>query len=130
MNAKLQTIGAAVAFGVGLLMTSVTMPGAPSSSAKRGGELFEKRCAGCHALDSAKAGPPLRRSFARRAAIDASFPYSDALRKAQLTWDEAALDKWLRDPDSLVPGNDMSFRLDNSEERSAIISYLKELAGK
>ena len=47
-----------------------------------------------------------------------------------VTWDEAALDKWLADPDSLVPGSDMSFRLDNAAERADIIAYLKQLPSK
>jgi cytochrome c len=76
-------------------------------------------------LDGARVGPALRGVFGRRAAAEPGFPYSDALKKAQFTWDEARLDRWLADPDSLIPGNDMSFRLDNAAERSAIIAYLK-----
>ena len=32
----------------------------------------------------------------------------------------------LRDPDQLVPGNDMAFHVEKADERSAIIAYLKE----
>ena len=99
--------------------------GSEPDAAARGREVFEKRCTGCHALDGARVGPPLRGVFGRRAAAEPGFPYSDALKKAQFTWDEARLDRWLADPDSLIPGNDMSFRLDNAAERSAIIAYLK-----
>jgi cytochrome c len=60
----------------------------------------------------------------------ASFPYSDALRKSHITWDSGTLDKWLTDPDALVPDNDMAFRVANPEERAAIIAYLKEVSGK
>ena len=76
-------------------------------------------------MDGARVGPPLRGVFGRRVAAEPGFPYSDALRKSQFVWDEARLDRWLADPDGLIPGNDMSFRLDNAAERSAIIAYLK-----
>jgi len=96
----------------------------------RGRGLFEKRCTGCHEVDQVKAGPPLRAVFGRPAATHSQFPYSDNLRRARLSWDAATLDKWLADPDALVPGNDMSFRLDNAGERADIIAYLKQLGGK
>jgi len=98
--------------------------------AKRGRELYEKRCGGCHALDNAKVGPPLRSIFGRRAAADPSFPYSDGLKKAGLVWDEATLERWLTDPEALVSDNDMGFRLSRAEERSAIVAYLKQLPAK
>ena len=98
--------------------------------AKRGRGLYEKRCGGCHALDNAKVGPPLRSIFGRRAAADPSFPYSDGLKKAGLVWDEATLERWLTDPEALVSDNDMGFRLSRAEERSAIVAYLKQLPAK
>lgn len=93
----------------------------------RGQETFERRCAGCHALDHAKVGPPLKGVFGRPAARDPQFPYSDALKKARLEWNPETLDSWLSDPDTLVPGTDMSFRLANRAERAEIIAYLKQL---
>jgi cytochrome c len=95
---------------------------------EHGRELYEKRCAGCHALDKMKVGPALRNTYGRRAAADSAFPYSDALRKARVTWDESTLDRWLADPEGVVPDNDMAFRLDDSNERAAIIAYLKQLS--
>ena len=94
----------------------------------RGRDLFDKRCTGCHSLDSIKVGPPLRGTFGHRAATDPKFPYSDALKKTAPVWDEVTLDKWLADPDALVPDNDMSFRLADAGERAAIVAYLKHLA--
>jgi cytochrome c len=103
---------------------------ADSDEAMRGREIYEKRCTGCHALDANKVGPPLRGVFGRRAAGDTRFPYSDALRNSKVIWDEASLDRWLTDPEALVPGNDMSFRLEQGGERAAIIAYLKTLPAK
>src|SRR5579883_1953776 len=93
----------------------------------RGRDLFEKRCTGCHALDGLKVGPPLRNVFGRQAAADPAFPYSEALKKSGLIWNEAALDRWLKDPEALAADTDMSFRLERSEERAVIIAYLRSL---
>lgn len=117
---------------VSVLVGALAWAGASASKAdgNRGRELFEKRCTGCHSLDRVKAGPPLRAVFGRPAARDPQFPYSDALKQARVSWDEATLDKWLADPESLVRDNDMSFRLDNAAERADIISYLKQLESR
>ena len=49
------------------------------------------------------------------------------LKSSHVVWDATTLDKWLQDPDSVVPDNDMSFRLENKAERTSIIEYLKGL---
>jgi cytochrome c len=104
----------------------------PSQAAGQGGQdgksLFEKRCSGCHALDADHEGPRLRGVFGRPAGKVKTFKYSEALQKAKITWDEVELDKWLTDTESVVPDNDMGFRVPKQEERAAIISYLKSLS--
>ena len=87
---------------------------------------FERRCGGCHAVDRDKEGPRLAGVVGRKAGAVAGFPYSDALKKSSITWSEALLDKWIKDPESVIPDNDMAFRLDNAEDRAAIIAFLKE----
>lgn len=103
---------------------------AAAAEKDQGRELFQSRCAGCHSVDTDKVGPRLRGVFGRAAGAVPGFRYSTALAKAHVTWDEATLEKWLADPESVVPDNDMSFRLDNGQERAAIIAYLKQLAAK
>ena len=95
-----------------------------------GKQIFEKRCTGCHALDNEKVGPRLRGVYGRPAGSVASFPYSEAVRKSGVTWDNSSLNKWLTNPDAFIPDNDMAFRVTNSEERTSIIEYLKELSQK
>ena len=97
---------------------------------ERGREAFEKRCTGCHALEKVKLGPPLRGVYGRRAGRDPQFTYSDAVKNASVTWDESTLDRWLNDTESVIPDNDMSFRLNDPTERANIIAYLKQLSGK
>jgi cytochrome c len=97
---------------------------------ERGREAFEKRCTGCHALDKVKLGPPLRGVYGRKAGRDPQFTYSDAVKNASITWDESTLDRWLNDTESVIPDNDMTFRLNDPVERANIIAYLKQLSGK
>ncbi|HEY1493906.1 MAG TPA: c-type cytochrome [Candidatus Solibacter sp.] len=93
-----------------------------------GKELFERRCTGCHAIDRDKAGPRLSGVFGRRAGAVASFTYSDALRKSGVVWNRATLDRWLANPESVAPDNDMPFRLADERERTAIIEYLQHIS--
>lgn len=115
----------AIALAMALIADSTSKP-----DPDRGRTLFERRCTGCHSLDGLKAAPPLRGVFGKPAARNPQFPYSDALKNAGLAWDEATLDRWLADPDAVVPGNDMSFRLDIASERADIVAYLKQLERK
>ncbi len=102
---------------------------AATGDPNRGRAAFESTCTGCHALDRAKVGPPLRDVYGRRAAKSTEFSYSDALKAASIIWDEATLDRWLTDTERVVPGNEMSFRLDDDARRADIIAYLKQLSG-
>ena len=62
----------------------------------------------------------------RKAGAISTFAYSDAVKKSSVVWTEAILDKWLTDPEAVIPDNDMAFRLNNPVERAAIIAFLKE----
>ena len=49
------------------------------------------------------------------------------MKKLDLRWDQAGLNRWLTDPDSMAPGTDMEFRVTDAEERNALVAYLKSL---
>ena len=123
-------VGLGVGLGVlALVAAAVGLPSqAQGQSAQSGQALFQKRCSGCHALDADHEGPRLRGVVGRAAGTVKTFQYSDALKNAKHVWDEKSLDKWLTNPDSVVPDNDMSFQVPNQEERMAIIAYLKSLS--
>ncbi len=102
-------------------------PDALRGDAARGKEAFEKRCSGCHGLDKTKEGPQLRKVYGQPSGSVPGFPYSDGVKNAHLTWDDQTLDKWLQDPEKLIPGNDMSTRVPDPTDRANIIAYLKSL---
>ncbi len=114
----------------GVSQVSSNGTGSQATDAGRGKALFERRCTGCHSLDQDKEGPRLRDVYGRRAGTVASFSYSDALKAAHLTWDDASLDKWLTDTESVVPNNEMSFHVPSAQERRDIIRFLQVSSGR
>ncbi|HTW25479.1 MAG TPA: cytochrome c oxidase assembly protein [Acetobacteraceae bacterium] len=91
-----------------------------------GGKIFAAQCAGCHALDVARVGPPLRGVVGRRAGSVAHFPYSAALARSDLVWSEASLDRWLAGPAAFLPGALMPANLPDPAARRDVIAWLRQ----
>jgi cytochrome c len=103
-------------------------PAAPegfSGDATRGKALYQA-CSGCHSLDDNDIGPKHRGVVGRQAGTVADYAYSPALKASGLTWDPANLDRWLTNPQALVPGTKMYFLLANPQSRADIIAYLAQ----
>jgi cytochrome c len=98
--------------------------------AMRGKDVFEKRCTGCHGLEQDREGPRLRGVFGRSAGSVPGYDYSQALQKAHIVWNDETLDKWLTDPDALVPGNNMEFHVARPQERRDLIRFLRDSTPK
>jgi cytochrome c len=116
-------------FGLLLLGTSFSSASKAQDNNNRKA-LFEKRCGGCHAVDRDKEGPRLAGVYGRPAGAVDSFQYSDALKKSRIVWSDATLDSWLTDTEKVVPNNDMTFHVEQADERREIIAYLKQISGK
>jgi cytochrome c len=96
-------------------------------SAAHGEELYQS-CQDCHSLDTNDVGPKHRGVFGRKAGSVPDYNYSAALRNSGITWNDVTLDKWLTDPQKLVPGAKMFFHLDSAQDRADVIEFLKERA--
>ncbi len=101
---------------------------AGGATAQDAGERDFQRCISCHSVDPAEEGLPgplLRGVIGRRAAALPGFAYSPALRGSSLVWDAATLDRFLADPEGLVPGTLMGMPpLRDAALRARIIAYL------
>lgn len=104
---------------------------AAAGDAARGAQLFAQ-CAACHSIRPGEhlTGPSLASVLGRKAGSDATFlRYSDAMKASQVVWDEATLDRWLADPQGLVPGNGMVFAgIKAAEPRGDVVAYLKAVS--
>jgi cytochrome c len=91
---------------------------------------FKKSCGVCHvaAADGApRQGPNLFGVVDRAAGGVAAFKYSPAFAKgsAGIVWDEGTLDRWLADPQSVIPGSVMLYKQADPDKRRLVIEYLK-----
>lgn len=97
----------------------------PAGDAVRGEQVYRERCMACHALDANRVGPAHRGVFGRRAGQAPGYDYSRALRRTSVTWNEVTLDQWLTNPQALIPGQRMNFRLGAPQMRADVIAYLR-----
>jgi len=116
-----------LAAAISAALAETALAGGPSGDAARGETLYEA-CQDCHSLDKNDVGPRHRGVFGRKAASLPDYDYSDALKSANIVWNEETLDKWLTDPQAVAPGAKMFFHLDNPQDRADVIAFLKERA--
>ena len=116
-----------LAGAISAALAETAWAGGLTGDAARGETLYEA-CQDCHSLDKNDVGPRHRGVFGRKAASLPDYDYSDALKSANIVWNEETLDKWLTDPQAVAPGAKMFFHLDNPQDRADVIAYLKERA--
>jgi cytochrome c len=98
--------------------------------AQRGEQLYESRCIACHSLDANRVGPQHRGVYGRRAGAVPDFPYSAALAASTIVWSDTTLNRWLMDPEALIPGQRMNVRVLSADDRTDIIAFLRRESGK
>ncbi|MDO9587763.1 MAG: c-type cytochrome [Brevundimonas sp.] len=112
------------------LMFLVALSAPPQTRADPGERAFQ-RCSGCHSLrpgDADAIAPSLHGVIGRRAGAVEGFAYSDAMRAAgrrRLVWDAATLERFLVDPEGVVPGTSMPNQGGPPVERAALIDWLR-----
>jgi cytochrome c len=115
-------IGAMAALSVLLLSGAARADG----DAARGEARFQD-CAACHKLEAGanNVGPSLHGIFTRKAGEIADFRYSPAIKRSGIVWTPETLDKFITDPQALVPGNRMPYAgMANASDRADLIAYL------
>ncbi len=91
---------------------------------------FNGHCRECHAFDKDdnRIGPTLYGVVGRKAGTVPGFAYSDSVKDSGITWDEKTLDQWIKNPNAVIPGNNMGVifsGLPDAQERAKIIAFLK-----
>lgn len=108
-------------------LAQFTVPVAPA--AVNGATLFSRQCGTCHVVTEdggPRQGPNLHGVFGRRAGTVPGFAYSGGYEKSGIVWDEASLDKYLTNPQAMIPGSIMAYRQNDPAVRQTIIAWLRE----
>ncbi len=123
--------GSASAVLIALLSLSNGNDAAAVGDPKRGAQVFHA-CMACHSVKPGEhlTGPSLAGIWNRKAGTLEEFQrYSDALKHANVVWNEATLNKWLANPEQLVPGTSMTFPgVKEGKDRQDVIAYLKAVS--
>jgi cytochrome c len=93
------------------------------------GEARFQDCAACHSLEAGanKVGPSLHGILNRRAGDLADFRYSPAMKRSGIEWTQQALDKFIADPQTMVPANRMPYAgMASADDRADLIAYLSK----
>ena len=90
----------------------------------RGQTLYQSRCTACHSLDQSRVGPAHRGVFDRLAGSVPGFDYSPALKHSGVRWTAANLNRWLTDPEALIPGQRMGYQVPDPVDRRDLIAFL------
>jgi len=83
---------------------------AASSVAVADQAAFNSNCRTCHSAKAGdnRLGPSLAGIIGAKAGTRQGYAnYSQAMKSAGVTWDEATLDKFIANPESVVPNNNM-----------------------
>lgn len=99
-----------------------------------GGQLlFNNACRTCHTVRQGdnRLGPNLHGIVGRRAGSLPDYGYSGSMKDAGLTWDKPTLDRFIANPDQVVPGHNMKpyGGVASAEDRATIIRYLETAGG-
>jgi cytochrome c len=100
-------------------------PAFAAGDAKNGESIYSSRCIACHSIDANRTGPAHRGVYGRKAGAVADYDYSPALKKSKIIWNEKTLNKWLANPEKLIPGQKMGYSVPDAKDRMDLIAYLK-----
>jgi cytochrome c len=119
----------AVRVTAALLMTLALAGAARADGDAARGEVKFQDCAACHKLEAGanNVGPSLHGVFTRKAGELADFRYSPAIKRSGITWTPETLDKFIADPQAVVPGNRMPYAgIADAGDRADLIAYLQK----
>ena len=115
--------------GIAMVALAASVGAAAAQDAAAGEKVFAK-CKICHQVgEGAKngVGPILNGVVGRKAGNEEGYNYSTANKSSGLTWDDATLKQYLKNPRAMVPGTKMIFPgISNEKDIDDVIAYLKQ----
>ena len=100
-----------------------------AQDAAAGEKVFQK-CRACHQVgESAKnaVGPVLNGLIGRKAGTIEGYSYTEANKNSGITWDEATLAEYLKNPKAKIPGTKMIFPgIKNEKEINDLWAFLAQ----
>jgi cytochrome c len=114
-----------------LLPSLSALPQASQGAAEASGQqAFNNACRTCHMVREGdnRLGPNLHKVVGRKAGSLPDYGFSSAMKEAGFVWDEEKLDRFIANPDEVVPGNSMKpfGGLASSDDRKKIIAFLAQ----
>jgi cytochrome c len=96
--------------------------------------LFNNACRTCHTTNKGdnRLGPNLYKIVGRKAGSLPNYRYSSAMKDADFVWDEAKLDRFIENPDAVIPGNNMKpyGGLASVGDRAKVTAFLRSLSDR
>ena len=93
-------------------------------------QAFNNACRTCHMVKEGdnRLGPNLHKVIGRKAGSLPDYNYSSAMKEAGFVWDKEKLERFIANPDEVVPGNSMKpySGLASSDDRTKIIAFLAQ----
>src|SRR5262249_19861462 len=113
--------------GAAALLLALSASPVAAADVEHGKALYQT-CAACHTERPHALGPSLKGVVGRKSAALEDFRYSNAMKRANLMWDDDNLRAYIQDPQAKVKGNRMPYGgLTDAKDVDDIIAYLKTL---
>ena len=106
---------------------------APSDAAKSAPAAFNNVCRTCHSLKAGdhRIGPSLHKLIGSKSGVRPGYASSSAaMKNAGIVWNEQMLDRFIENPEVVVPNNNLKpyAGLPDKAARESIVAYLKSAA--
>jgi cytochrome c len=112
-----------------LWLCALGAAGLPAHAQEAGKKVFEE-CSACHSPDPGVngVGPTLFGIVGTRAGEVEGFRFSGPMKRSGVVWTPDMLDKYIADPQAVVPGTRMPYSgLADAALRSELVKYLASL---
>jgi cytochrome c len=115
--------------GVLLIKVLATSTALAAGDPTAGEKAYASHCSVCHTTTPGenKIGPSLAGIVGSKSGTVPGFDFSAAMKDANVTWDDANLDKYLANPAGFIHGTKMFVNLPNEADRQNVIAYLNTL---